>query len=201
MPARKPLSLQSRHSTNDEITAREKADESMQSEKAFSVREPADLKGHKTACKVWRRTIREYEKLEAQLVSKLDYDLLIDYCLTMEQMEEINELRESARDVWRTLQVAYRDAVKSHEVIEAKLLAPRVTDSFDSIVKLDARLDQKRKYLLTVRQSLYMTPRSRTGQAPEKKDEKDPAAAGLESLWNQPVKVGTTPKSEQGDES
>lgn len=198
MPRPKDQSLHTRHSTKSEIEARTEADASMQSTELLSEREPYELKDHKVAAKVWRRTVKEFNGLEARILTKQDYDLMIDYCLTMESLKEIDGLRASAIFTWKFLDRQFQKAVKDHEDVEAKLLAARVVAAFDSVKTLDARVDAKRKYLLQVRQSLYLTPRSRTGQAPEKKKEL-PASTMFEQMLN--AGLPTINQNEQGDES
>ncbi len=97
-------------------------------------------------------------------------DLLLDYCLLTEQVEELDELRASAREVWRGAYEAFLVAKKELDPLEVSKCADKVQGGFDQILKLDGRADRKRALLLQIRQTMYLTPRSRAGAAPEKKD-------------------------------
>lgn len=59
----------------------------------------------------------------------------------------------------------------------AKQLIAAVNWSFDEILKLDARVDAKRKLILSLRMSLYLTPRARAGAIPNEKPEDKPKSA------------------------
>lgn len=102
MPARKPSSLHTRHSTKAEQDARSQAEESMQPESALP-RNPARLKKHPIAAAAWRRMLKIYDELDAEIVSRLDQDLLIDYCMLIEQLTEMAELRKNSMQLWRDL--------------------------------------------------------------------------------------------------
>lgn len=200
MPSAKDQSMHTRHATAAERAARAEADDSMQSAEMLAEREPSELKDHKVAAKVWRRTVKEFNQLKAHILTKQDYDLMIDYCLSMESLKEIDDIRTSAIETWKFYKDLYKAAVKAHDDVLAKSHADSVINAMKSIKELDARVDAKRKYLLSVRQSLYLTPRSRTGQAPKVKEAEEPKD-GLEALFGmRPVFIGKDTKSEQGDE-
>lgn len=48
------------------------------------------LHGHKVAQTIWKRLAAEYAGLEATIVTRLDVDMLVDYCLMMEQMIDLD---------------------------------------------------------------------------------------------------------------
>lgn len=171
MPAGKPSALHTRHATKAEAEKRS-AVESLMSGRALSARVPGRLKGHGPATAAWRRLMAELKELEAVIVTRLDLDLLIDYCMLTEQVEELDELR---RDTYR----AIKDRQAEKQPIEE--------DDIDAVIKIDGRVDRKRALLLQMRQSLYLTPRARAGVAPKEKEPKsqeDPMEAILNGSNN-----------------
>ena len=72
---------------------------------------------------------------------------------------------------------------KAGNVEEAAKVASRVIDATNEVVQLDSRADRKRDLLLKLRQSLYLTPRSRAGVAPKDKKE-EPPEDPFETLLN-----------------
>lgn len=213
MPARKPKALITRHETKAEIRQREDRESSMRPEQELPRGAPARLAGHKVAGETWRRLIRLYSETKDPIVSKLDQDLLVDYCILMEQLVEMDLMRKSAADIHQLIlsriaaiekkraelkkriaeaEISFElaqelDGLKAQdEALEEKQLdlALRLTNAFDTILKLDARVDLKRAKIHTLRQSLYLTPRARAGVAPEKK-EKPEEPDEMEKLLNE----------------
>lgn len=174
MPARKPLALHTRHATKAEKAARVASEEALAPERGLPMAAPARLRGHPVAGEAWRRLMRLYAELEADIVTRLDQDLLIDYCMLMEQVAEIDTMRSTAYQVWLQLAKKHKELMEAGQADEAVIYAIKVVDAFTAVTKLDARADQKRKTLHQWRQSLYLTPRSRAGVAPAKKEEEIP---------------------------
>ncbi len=138
--------------------------------------------------------MREFSRVEAVLVTRLDMDQLIDYCILEEQKAEIDTMRKAAYDSLIIL-IKARDTALANGLLEdAGKLAGRVVDASDAVIQLDSRSDRKRDLLLKLRQSLYLTPRARAGAAPKTKVE-DPPEDPFEQLLNAlpqrvPVKSG-----------
>jgi phage terminase small subunit len=185
MPARKPAGLRNRAETKAETAARIANEASMEPERGLSVQAPARLKDHQVAQATWRRMMRTYGQLKATVVTRMDIDLLVDYCLLMEQLQELDRMRKVAYQLWLELgkrhdkilqeskQIEDPSSVETKEE-EAIKLATKVIDAFYAVVKLDGRVDRKRDLLLKWRQSLYLTPRARSAAAPEKKEKPEP---------------------------
>jgi len=95
-------------------------------------------------------------------------------CQVTAQLDEMDTLRDAAKAMWVTLNQEYKDYSEKGEAGTASKMASKINTAFETIIKLDARIDQKRKMLLTMRQSLYLTPRARAGVAPKGKEEKPP---------------------------
>lgn len=181
MPARKPSGLNVRHDTAAEKEARISAEEAIKPKRRLPTEEPAALRGHQVAAREWRRLMAMYNDLEAEIVSRLDMGMLLDYCILIEQLADLDELRAGALDEWRSGKITL-------EKIRAKLddpdggvtvaaytkAAEAVNWLFDKVVKVDGRVDRKRALLLQLRQSLYLTPRSRAGVNPEQKPVEEP---------------------------
>lgn len=155
---------------------------------------PRSLKGHQVAQASWRRLMREFNSIDAVLVTRLDMDQLIDYCILEEQKTEIDLMRKAAYDSLIILIKARDDALAKGMVDEAGKLAGRVVDASDAVIQLDSRSDRKRDLLLKLRQSLYLTPRARAGTAPKGKEQEapeDPFETLLNALPNRvPIKSG-----------
>jgi hypothetical protein len=105
-----------------------------------------------------------YLGLAAEIVSTLDLDQLADYCLLIGQVAELDRLRAATLASWERM------------AQEGK--AEQAGELLDLILKIDARSDRKRSLLNQLRQSLYLTPRSRAGTAPKPK----PAEPELDDL-------------------
>ena len=214
MPARKPQGLKTRHDTKAEIETRVANEEAMTPDRELPMKEPARLKDHPAAAEVWRRLMRGWNEIEAKVVTRMDLDLLVDYCILMEQVGELDLMRKTTYQQWLELGVAHDQAKKKaketekavKELIKAGVnppktgsgsldevgrwqekaieMASRCLDAFEAVVKLDGRVDRKRALLLQWRQSLYLTPRARAGAAPDRKEKPAEVIDPLESLLN-----------------
>lgn len=142
----------------------------MEPERGLSVQAPARLRDHQVAQATWRRMMRTYGQLKATVVTRMDMDLLVDYCLVMEQVTELDELRKSAFETWQALQKqwpAILAELDGKKIVEAMQL---LQATYSDVIKLDGRVDRKRALLLQWRQSLYLTPRARSAAVPAKKE-------------------------------
>lgn len=174
MPARKPVDLQSRHATKAEKAQRKDADAAMRSTQEVPLTIPEQLKGNKIAKSTWHRLVKEYNRLEAKIISRLDIDLLIDYCIEIAQLSEIDQMRTTARELQGAFEKQRLELIEEGDNVAAMVLAGKVAELFETVLKLDGRADRKRDLLLKIRQSLYMTPRARTGTAPSGRKPDEP---------------------------
>ncbi len=185
MPAGKPVGLHTRHNTKAEIAERKKAEAALHPDRGLPTTVPAILKKNKVASKTWNRLIREYDRIDADLISRLDIDLMIDYCFVMAQVEELDHMRANAHTLWHYLCEQRAKLADEGNYLEALALIDKIQKAYETILKIDARVDSKRKLTFTLRQSMFMTPRSRTGVAPKedpnKRDPVDPFEVGLEA--------------------
>lgn len=184
MPAKKPLGLHNSAATKAARQARAEHESAVDPGGGLPMNAPARLIGHQVASVAWRRLMRLYAEMEAAVVTRLDMDLLIDYCILIEQVGEIDRMRSAAYAVWLTLANQHEELVKQKERDAAAEMAVRVTGAFDAVIKLDGRADRKRALALQLRQSLYLTPRARAGVAPAKKEEPE-APDEMEQLLNE----------------
>ncbi len=184
MPARKPQGLKARHDTKDEIEQREAAEAAMTPDRSLPMSAPAKLDGHEVAAATWRRLMRIYGELKAQLVSLLDMDLLIHYCIVSEQVVELDAMRTASFKLWADLQRAYEKLPPEIDFDIKLSFIGKLQQAQNDIRSLDARCDQKRRLLHQFEQSLYLTPRSRAGVLPEGKD-KEPPKDALEQLLDE----------------
>lgn len=112
MPARKPVDLHTRHATKAEKAARVASEDAMTPARGLPMAAPARLAKHEQAATIWRRLVRLYSELESEIVTALDQDLLIDYCILMEQIGELDMMRKSAFQAWLELGLAHDQAKK-----------------------------------------------------------------------------------------
>lgn len=74
--------------------------------KGLPVDEPSRLAGHPMAAKAWRRMVRLFNELQGEIVTRLDTDLLIDYCILIEQVGELDQMRKASYQTWLAAGVA-----------------------------------------------------------------------------------------------
>jgi phage terminase small subunit len=145
----------------------------MRPNRQLPISAPAQIKGMKVAAETWRRIMREYRSTEGEIVTRFDLDLLVDYCVLAEQVSELDGMRATAREIYKHLSKQYREFMRTGQETEAIMMASKVQGAFDSVVKLDSRVDRKRDLMFKMRQHLYLTPRSRAGVAPKAKEPED----------------------------
>ncbi len=145
---------------------------------ALTVTPPAELKGHARATAVWRHTMRLYSQTQARIVTGFDQGILVDYCLLVEQLVELDELRRQSLETHAVMLKSLRALTAKLKQKDAKtILAEQlaITEKLEmimaQIIKLDGRIDRKRSLIHTLRQSLYLTPRSRAGVAPAEREQ------------------------------
>ena len=174
MPARKPAGLRNRAETKAETAARIANEAALEPERGLSVQAPARLKDHKVAQAAWRRLMRIYGELQATVVTRMDMDLLVDYCILMEQVGELDELRAASFSAWKKLDERWTTIEADLAGKEFLTAIAQLQSAFTDVVKLDGRVDRKRAFLLQLRQSLYLTPRARAAAVPTKKEKPIP---------------------------
>jgi phage terminase small subunit len=183
MPARKPKGLNRGHETAENNEKRAGIEESLTPKRELPIDAPARLKDLDVASATWRRAIRTYNELEAVIVTRLDMDQLIDYCLLMQQAHEMSTMRQAAMRNWEAVNEHWKEIIadkNGEEILEA---AEKLQSIQEGIVKLDARIERKMAILKAYRESLYLTPRARAATAPSKK-EKEEAPDPLDMLLN-----------------
>jgi len=186
MPAKKPADLVVRHETLEEKNQRISAEIANKTGRNLPASAPKELKGHTYARESWRRLMREFESLKAERVDSQDRDLLIAYCLTLEEEQDLLTMRAAALADWkdrredvlmhRRHMVDYKENEDDSWDVLAKQLVQivnKVQLAYKTVLDIDARLDRKRLSLLGYQQQMYLTPRSRAGVVPERADEED----------------------------
>ncbi len=175
MPARKPHSLNKRHSTKAEKSARNAAEDALRPTTELTTNPPAELKGKKIASAVWCRLMGLYFETQGRIVTAFDADILVKYCIAEEELVELEKLRAELKGLW-----------ESHSEVLAGIEpgTENLKDYFGALAQanallkqfqgMDARLDGKRKMVFALAQSLYLTPRSRAGVAPTEKEPEEP---------------------------
>lgn len=185
MPAKKPADLVVRHETLEEKNQRLSAEIANKTGRNLPSSAPKELKGHTFARESWRRLMREFESLKAERVDSQDRDLLIAYCLTLEEEQDLLVMRSAALADWkdrredvlmhRKHMAGYDREGETWDVLAKQLLqiVNKVQLAYKTVLDIDARLDRKRSSLREYQQQMYLTPRSRAGVVPERAEEED----------------------------
>jgi phage terminase small subunit len=179
MPAKKDSSLNKRHDSKEDRAARAAAEESLKPTTKLTTTPPGALNGHAQAKEVWKRTIGLYLETKGEIITAFDQDLLVKYCLAEEELKQLAAIREAVLGIWN-VHVKVLESFKSVKKIKSEDLnyyykaLKEANASLQRFQGMDARLDGKRKMSLAMEQSLYLTPRSRAGVAPEEKDPDEP---------------------------
>ena len=185
MPAKKPADLVVRHETLEEKNQRLSAEIANKTGRNLPSSAPKELKGHTFARESWRRLMREFESLKAERVDSQDRDLLIAYCLTLEEEQDLLVMRSAALADWkdrredvlmhRRHMADYDRECETWDVLAKQLLqiVNKVQLAYKTVLDIDARLDRKRSSLREYQQQMYLTPRSRAGVVPERAEEED----------------------------
>lgn len=173
MPARKPLALLSendRHRTRKENRAAE--EEARNPNAALPIAPPKALDGYRLGQETWRRLIRLYRSTKGTILTAFDRDVLVEYCRGCQELAELRMLRKKL--------------FQMHDL--------------ETLLAVDARLDRKATRLDSLRQALYLTPRSRAGVTPTEKEDEDnkepPIPEGGYS-WNDVVRNMTEREKEE----
>jgi len=170
----KPAGLVTRAETKAKKAERAQKENALRPKRGLSLEPSARLKGHKAACFIWRRLMRRYSELEAVIVTGLDWILVENFCLAVQQYDELINMRRSAYQVWEKLDKASKEISDETPVEDQIKIWMKVGGSLSDATKLDARIDRKEALLHQLGQSLYITPRSRAGTAPKPKEKEMP---------------------------
>lgn len=172
MPAKKTAALLTSDRHTARMAEREASEAALALKKRLSVKPPMVLDGYPVAQECWKYHIRLYDQLAGVIITPFDRDLLVEYCLGQAYLAELRHLRKLAMEKHR----------------------------YELYVSVDQRMDRKGARLDTVRQQLYLTPRSRAGVAPivKEKEEDDPMDRLLDGYsWNEVVKMNS-PETSNG---
>lgn len=219
MPPKKPAALVQKNETKFEENQRISQEKAVTSDNKLPTTAPKELKGHATAREVWRRLVRQDNKLESPLMSGQDRDVLIDLCLATEEKDELAGMRRSAYEDW----LARREDVSAHRKTmrempkalreanfvdlekEAIQLVNSVQAAYKTVLEIDARMDQKKKLIAEYLRQLYLTPMSRAKAVPNLKDAQAEEVDEMEALLSTPAgqleaMVNASRKAEESDE-
>jgi hypothetical protein len=171
MPARKPSALITRNDTKGEREIRMKGESAMSPKTKLTTKPPARLKGHKIASELWKRLLSLYAVVDGEIVNAFDEDILVSYCLLIEEEKEFDGIfiRVTKHiDFLQRMMVRLKKN-RSLSAKDIKKFQRLIDRARDSLIQLDARRDSKRKLSILLAQALYLTPRSRWGVAPPEK--------------------------------
>jgi phage terminase small subunit len=175
MPARKPSTLSTRHSTKADREEREGSEAAMLPKTLLGKSPPSALTGHTHARATWSRLVGLYFETEGTIITAFDSDLLIKYCLAEEELHELTKLRKEIAKLWEVHTKLLSKLKPNNENLKDYFGALGAANALlQRFQGMDARLDGKRKMLVTIAQSLYLTPRSRAGVAIPEKEPEEP---------------------------
>ena len=177
MPAPKPPSLIVRDETKKKKGQRAGAEEALTPTTQISKTAPAVLKDHAHAQATWRRLLGLYLEVKGTIVTSFDADLLVKYCLAEEELGELYSVRQQVKKLWdRHVKVLdkFDGDIESKDLKWYYNALAQANALLGKYKDFDARLDGKRKMIVTMAQSLYLTPRSRAGVAPPEKPNEEP---------------------------
>ena len=177
MPAKKPSILNVKNDTKADKAARANAESAMIPKTELSIKLPEKLKGkgHAIAAATWKRIISLYLEIDGTIATAFDVTLLVEYCLADEEVREIASMRRDVKLDWEKNEKAAKKVKPTTETLKDWVAMWNIVNSLLKLFKeYDARMDQKRKLLLSYSQSLYLTPRSRAGVAPAVKEPPEP---------------------------
>lgn len=121
MPARKPKALIVRHDTAAESQKRTDRESAMRPGRGLPMDAPARLDGMDVGQATWRRLMREFAGIEGEIVTRLDMDLLVDYCALSDQLAQIDLMRNTTYKMWLDLGLTLDEASK--QVLKARTAA------------------------------------------------------------------------------
>lgn len=171
MAAKKDSSLHKRHDAKSDRESRAAAEEALKPTTKLSVKPPAELSGHARASKIWKRIMSLYGETKGEIITAFDENLLVRYCLSLEEIGEIYGLRKVVLKLWDQHAKWLEKLKPKNENLKDYFKAlEQVNALLQRFQGMDARLDNKRKMILAMEQSLYLTPRSRAGVVPEEKE-------------------------------
>jgi len=191
MPARKPSALITRHETAAEQAERTARESSARPARTVPASPPAQFKHRQIAQTAWRYLVRRFGEAEGEIITGFDLHLLINFCMAIEQLAQLNMMRDKAYEAWLQLAGEHTRLIDDEgEAEDIVLAAVRVVNAFEAVLKLDSRIDRKVDLLHKLAQSLYLTPRSRAGVAPTRKEAETPPDE-LEQLMDEFVGAAT----------
>lgn len=120
---------------------------------------PAELEKMPAGKKAWRALLRAHDKLPAKLLSDLDRQFLIDYCVSIQLHQNALDLEHIAYNRFKRGTLDLKDLLKARTEVRMTL-----------------------RLLLDYSRNLYGNPRSRGGVSPAEKEPDDPMAAELASM-------------------
>lgn len=180
MPKAKPQALHTRHAAKAEQAERHAAELSFQPITELPEKPAALAKGHAGALAAYRRLMALYSETIAEMVTAFDLDVLVDYCLILEQIAEMDIMRA--------------DAVKAIAAAKKAKKGDALGIWMDRLLAIDQRVERKRGMAHRLRESLYLTPRARAGATPPTK----PAEPELDPMEALLAEVGSVLQEKHG---
>jgi hypothetical protein len=176
MPAKKPVALidKDHHQATADRAERTSAEATFLPQTELSRTPPLALRGHISARQHWKMLIGLYGEVEGVIATAFDQNLLIKYCLILEECDWLMGIRTKIEKSYTSANTKLTK-LKTDDLENYYKALSQVNALLTRLQGFDARLDGKRKLALALEQSLYLTPRSRAGVAPpEKEHEPEP---------------------------
>jgi len=170
----KPAGLVTRAETKAKKELRAQKEDALRPKRFLPSSPPARLKDYEVACFVWRKLMRRFYELEAEIVTGLDWILVENYCLSMQELDDLMTMRKVAYELWLVLAKKHKELLGEEKHDDAIFVATQVVGAYDAIFKADARIDRKKDLIQKLGMTMYVTPRARAGTAPSKKEKEEP---------------------------
>lgn len=180
MPKRKPQALNKRKTSNDERAARASQESMVKPSTELTITPPAELKGKKIACSVWKRVLSlqaetQAAKDGAPIITAFDAGVLVRYC---KMAEEERTLESKLEKLDRAQDDLYKKVSKmrpTKETLKDYLsMWTQFNGASGNYKGMSARLDAHRNSMHDLEKSMYLTPSSRAGVAPQAAEPETP---------------------------
>lgn len=189
MPAHKPNSLNKRKDSKQDRAARVDLESMVTPATELTITPPAELKGRKIACSEWVRVLTLQAETQAAkdgspIITAFDERGLIIFCKMVEE-ERTLETKLSKLDKAQDELYSKANKIKPNkdnfkDFVSMWAQFNGLTSNFKG---MSARLDAHRSSMHEIAKSMYLTPSSRAGVAPTKKEPEAPLSE-MEKVLN-----------------
>lgn len=180
MPAKKPNALNKRKDSKNERATRAAFESMVTPKTGLTITPPVELKSKKFASAEWIRVIGLQNETQAAqdgspIITAFDARALLTYC---KMVEEENTLELKLAKLDKAQEDYYKKAVKVKATKDNFKEWVSMWTQFNGLTNnfkgMSARLDAHRSNMHELAKSMYLTPSSRAGVAPQTKEPEPP---------------------------